>query len=230
MNLLKYFIVFSFSILLVFSACHLETNKEGQPIVPQANPVPSKQDQVTTPPESLIWSGSIEFNNSAKYRDLLRDHRKCDPCSVYRGPLECKNFDSRADVEIKFDKAELPSKATLTIKPYHSGRVSIFQGYLGVCGFTVSPTSLMSFTGTAKYANEYQGFYVRFSGDTSSYFGGSLSYVTLKSDDTNHIDYATLDVGLYYGNSVNENQSFGRATLENSEAGDRYIGGQTGGR
>ena len=227
MKVLKYFLYFIHCILLLYLvACHLD-EKERNP-----NPKPSTSKQPDSKPKSsdlLVWSGALEITNAGRYRELLRDYRKCDPCTHYFGPLDCKNFDSRADVEIQFDKnSDLPAKATLRIKPHFSGENQLpFYGYLGVCGFTVSPLAPIELTGAAKYWNDYGGFHVKFTGSTG--IGGNLGYVILRSLSSNPIENGLLDVNVYYGGSADEKFEIGTAELENLHLDNLYPG-QTGGR
>ena len=212
MKILKYFIYIIFCVLwLYLSACHLDSDKPRNPRDPREPPVPPE------PTQSLVWSGALEFTNPKQYRNLLRDYRKCDPCTAYFGPLDCKNFDSRADVEVQFEKNELPSEVTVKITPYYSGSGLPFYGYLGACGFTVSPKAPFELKGTAKYLNEYKGFHVQFRGDTGF---GALSYLIMRSEYSNPVENGILDVTMYYGGSASQSFEFGTADLENPDLED----------
>ncbi|MDE0518520.1 MAG: hypothetical protein OXH36_03050 [Bdellovibrionales bacterium] len=214
MRILKCLIYIAASCVLglYLSACHLDNDK------PPPGPTPPPPDPVE-PTQSLVWSGSLEFTNPKRYRHLLRDQRKCDPCTAYFGPLNCKNFDSRADVEMKFEKQELPSKVTVKIKPYYSGNGLPFYGYLGACGFTVSPETPFELKGTAKYWNEYKGFHVQLK-ETKGF--GALSYLIVRSRYSNHVENGMLDVVMYYGGSASQGFEFGKADLENPDLDDGY--------
>lgn len=225
MKVLRYFLYFIYCTLLLYSvACHLDEKKR--------TPTPStskKQDSKSKSSKSLVWSGALVITNAGRYRNLLRENRRCDPCTNYFGPLDCKNFDSRADVEIQFDKnTELPAKAALRIKPHFSREDALpIFGYIGVCGFSISPLVPIELTGTAKYLNDYRGFHVQFTGSTG--FGGGLSYVILRSESTTPIENGVLDVNIYYGGSANQSFEFGTAELENPDLENLYPG-LTGGR
>ena len=220
MKILRGLIYFTYCILLLcLISCHLDKNKKSSNPERSSKPKPEASQQ---PLQALVWSGALEVTNGSKYRDLLRDYRKCDPCTHYFGPLDCKNFDSGGDVEIQFNKnADLPAKATLRITPRFSGQNDLpFYGYLGVCGFSVSPREPIELTGTAKYWNDYQGFHVKFTGSTGG--GGGLAYVILRSEFSNPIENGLLDVNIYYGGSANQSFVFGRAELENSDLENLY--------
>ena len=224
MKRLKYLLYFIVCVLLLtLAACHLDTTEP-----PPKDPPPTKP---TPPPKShsLVWSGSVSVTSAEKYRDFLRSHRKCDPCSIYKGPLECKNFDSRADVTIELSKNELPSQATLTIQPHYSGSGLPFQLYLGVCGFTVSPTLPIGFKGTAQYINDYEGFHVRLTEAVDNGFGGGLGTLFIRSESSNPAAHGILDVDLYYGGAAKDEFQFGTAELVNPEL-DNLDHGYTGGR
>ena len=226
MKMLKSLIYFVCCVLILSSvSCHLDEKGKTRDPKPSAKP---KEPSKTTP-KSLIWSGALEVSNAGRYRNLLRDYRRCDPCTHYLGPLNCKNFDSGGDVEIEFSKnTDLPAKATLRITPRFSGQNKLpFYGYLGVCGFTVSPLSPIELTGTAKYWNDYKGFHIKFTGSTGS--GGGLAYVILRSESSNPIENGILDVNIYYGGSAGSSFALGEAELENPDLDNLYPG-ETGGR
>ena len=221
MKMLKCFIYIIFCVLwLYLSACHLDPEKPGP-----RDPRPPGPDP-ELPIETLVWAGPLEFTNPKQYRNLLRDYRKCDPCTAYFGPLDCKNFDSRADVEMQFEKQELPSKVTVKITPYYSGSGLPFYGYLGACGFTVSPEAPFELKGTARYWNEYKGFHVQLKGETGF---GALSYLIIRSEYSNPVENGILDVTMYYGGSASQNFECGTANLENPDLEDTYSD-QPGGR
>ena len=225
MKVAKYFIYcISFLFLFYLAACHLG-GKDQPPPAPQPglNPNPVLKPDPKPEIKSLVWSGSLEITDSGRYRNLLRDYKKCDPCSYYTGPLECENYDSRADVEISFDKNdELPAKATVKIRPYHSYRdVFPIEGYFGLCGQILQGD--IKLKGTAKYLNDYEGFHVRFEGSSG------VSYIDIRSDSTNPIENGVLDIILYYGGSARQDTEFGRAELENAEMEDLNPG-RIGGR
>ena len=226
MKILRYSSYFIYCILLLcLVACHLKNEPKSPPTIP----IPPTQLSPTKPvSQSLIWSGAVDFINPAKYRNFLRDYRKCDPCTHYFGPLQCKNFDSRADVQIQFEKNELPASVTLQIQPHYSSDSLPIYGYIGVCGFTVSPLAPIKLTGKARYFNDYQGFHVRFRGNVPG-GGGNAAYLILRSDYSNPAENGVLSVSIYYGGSVNDYFELGTADLENPDMGDLYPGG-TGGR
>ena len=213
--------------MLCLVSCHLGGKKGKTGSEPKPDRSKPEASQPTS--QSLIWSGALEVFNAERYRNLLRDYRRCDPCTHYIGPLDCKNFDSGGDVEIQFSKnSDLPAKATLRITPRFSGQNNLpFYGYLGVCGFTASPLQPIELTGKAKYWNDYQGFHVKFTGSTGA--GGGLAYVILRSESSSPIENGILDVNIYYGGSVSSGFEFGRAELENSDLDNLYPG-ETGGR
>ncbi len=227
MKMLKSLIYFVCCVLILcLISCHLD--QKGDKTDPKP-PSPSKPDDSEQTSQSLIWKGALEVSNAGRYRDLLRDYRKCDPCTHYIGPLDCKNFDSGGDIEIQFKKnTDLPAKATLRVTPRFSGQNDLpFYGYLGVCGFTVSPLQPIEFTGTAKYWNDYQGFHVKFTGNTG--YGGGLAYLVLRSETSNPTENGVLDVQIYYGGSASSGFKLGEAELENPDLDNLYPG-ETGGR
>ena len=224
MKILKYliYIIASCVLWLMLSACHLEGEKTSPPPAPKktstSDPVESK--------ESLVWSGSLDLTNPKRYHYLLRDQRKCDPCTAYIGPLRCKHFDSKPDIEMKFEKQELPSKVTVKIKPYHSRSGLPFHAYLGACGFTVSPEEPFELKGTAKYWNDYTGFHVQLE-ETKGF--GALSYLIIRSRYSNPVENGVLDIVAYYGGSASQRFEFGKADLDNPDIDDGYTH-QPGGR
>ncbi len=209
-------------------ACHLD-KKPNNPAKPK-NPAPSNQtpkgEQETDEKAiKLFWAGNIDFTNPAKYRDLLRESRKCDPCGFYTGRYKCEYFDSRADIKIQFEKQELPSEATLTIKPYQEGEMPFFEG--GICPGNAyvpfNPYSILvpiTLKGTARHWNDYKGFYVRFSGT-------NVSSVILRSEASTPEVNGLLSVTVYYG-TTNHSSEIGTADLNNSDLEDPYGGGQGG--
>ncbi len=226
MKTLRYlFFTVSICCVLVFymAACHLDSKKDDSPKAP-AKPI----SPITTSTTKLeLYIGSVDFTNTKKYRQLLREHRRCDPCSHYIGPADCKNFDSKADVTIQFEKNELPSPATLKIKLYYSNNNLPIYGYFGACATTLlDPSVPFVFKGTAKYWNDYKGFHVLFGAED----GGGLSSLIIRSYDSIPGSDGTLSVSLYYGGLANDNYMFGTADLESPDA-DSFGGyGGRGGR
>lgn len=217
----KYLFYFGFCLLFfAFISCHLDdkTDTSGtRPVHPPGSSTSTTEDK-----QSLIWEGPIEFERSSKYRNLLRDYRRCDHCTNYIGPYDCTNFDSRADVKIQFEKADLPSKVTVTIQPYSERKLNIIEAYIGACsGITISPLHPIQLVGKADPLNNYDGFYLRLTGRTN--FGNSgLGSVIIKSENTNPLEDGVLDVDIYYGGSAHNNFKIGTADLKNPELENLY--------
>ena len=217
MTLLKYLI--SFMALVSFIACDNKTVIKP----PKADTTPAKVE--TKEEESkFTWSGAVKFSNSIKYQEFLRGNRRCDPCEGwYEGPLKCKNFDDKATLSLEFDKQELPSKATLTVKPFYTGKQPWGFAYLGVCNIHKDPLSPIKVTGTAQYSNQYEGFYINFTGGDV----GGRGYIFVQSSSTNPTTNGTLKVNLYYGGSAVSSAKFGKADLVNPNLED--LDGSAGG-
>lgn len=211
-------------LLLCLISCHLDEKKKTPPAPTSTSTSKPSQSKVK---KAFIWSGALEVTNGKRYRSLLRDYRKCDPCSLYFGPLQCKNF-TWGTVELQLNQnTELPAKAILRITPRISKHndLPIF-GFLGVCGF-IYPHGPVELTGTAKYWNDYRGFHIKFTGSTHGV--GGLSYVILRSENSSPLENGILEVNMYYGGSADQSFEFGRAELENPNLENLYPS-QTGGR
>lgn len=199
---------------------------------PKPKPLPPPPHNVhhDTPKVSkkdLQWSSEITFTDTGKYRSLLRDLRKCDPCIHYKGPLECKNFDNKADITLTFDKQELPSKVTLIIKPYDSSnrrRLLPWSGHWGACSpLLADPVAPIELTGTAKSYNNYLGFYIRLKQENSN-----ASYIYIKSRRDIPLENDILNAEIYYGGAT-DGSEFGTMELENASS-DNFYNEQNSGR
>lgn len=221
MKILKYLVL---SLFLV--ACHLDKKPDNPPVSPKNPPTPKAtgENKTTEKAIKLLWSGTLEFTNTDRYKDFLRANRKCDPCTAYTGPYACNNFTSRADITIEFKKQELPAEATLTIKPYLNPDASTFTAYAclgGTGGFnTYNALTPITLEGTARPWREYEGFYVNFS-------GSRVSAATLRSESSTPEVNGVLNVTFYYGSARPESE-VGKANLDNSDLEDDSYGGQGG--
>ena len=215
----KYLFYFVFCILVfALISCHLD-DKKGTTGV--RHPVYGPGPSTTEDKQSFTWSGPMEFENTSKYRNLLRDYKRCDHCTNYIGRYECENFDSRADIKIQFEKIDYPAKATLIIQPYSERKLNFIEAYAGACGTIIHHSIPIELVGTANPLNDSNGFYVRFTGKTS--FGNTgLGYVIITSEHTNPFEDGVLDVSIYYGGSTNDQFKVGTADLENPEIGHLY--------
>ena len=201
--------------LISLGACHLDKKEDT---TTRVRPVTTTPTTTTTKKVDLIWSGSVEFTNTDKYKNLLRGQGRCDPCTHYTGPLECKNFTNQAEVELKLDKNDdFPAKATLNLYPHHKNKGKILNlfAFAGACRkSSVLPETVITYKGTVKWAYEYEGFYIRFESINES---GSISYLIMDSSDTDPTRHDFLNVSLYYGGSATSGSEFGTANLESSD-------------
>ena len=222
MKLLKYFITSITCIFLLnFASCTPKGPVKSPFPKPEKETTPVKVEEVGS---KLIWRGAVKFSNSLKYQEFLRGNRRCDPCEgFYTGPLKCKNFGGKATLSLEFDKQELPSQATLTMQPYYTGKQPWGNLYLGVCNAHPAPLSPIKISGDARYANQYEGFYINFTeGDI-----GGRGYIFVQSSSTNPATNGTLKVNLYYGGSATSSAKFGKADLVNPNLED--LDGSAGG-
>ena len=176
----------------------------------------------TTPTNQFIWKGALEINNVRKYHSLLREQRRCDPCSIKNaGNSSCNRFRAIADMELTFNKEELPAEVILKITPLRGYSWGEFN--VGFCGYShPNPTAPLIYKGEAKYSNNYDGFYARFYKSADVFGQSGLSYVILKSDYGLPADRNTLDVIIYYGGTSKDNNEMGTAELNHPSAEPTY--------
>ena len=80
------------------------------------------------------------------------------------------------------------------------------------------------YKGTAKYINDYSGFYARFHKGADFLGQAGLSYLILKSEYGLPIDRESLDITVYYGGSSKSNHEMGSAQLDIPGQESTYVG------
>ena len=223
-----------FGLFLCLSACHLNQTGDGDTSGGATGGATTTAGTAgePAPAEKWLYTGTLDLTNAGRYRDFLREYKKCDPCTnINYGPTQCKHFDSKADITIEFEKPALPARAILTIKPYIEKKfIWPIQAHFGFCSH-VSPLTPIKFKGKARYWNNYEGFHVQFTSSADLAAGG-LGFVTVRSEGALPGDYSGLNITLYYGGSARESNIIGTADLEdqNRDSEDDYYGGGVGGR
>ena len=167
------------------------------------------------------YEGILDINAKGNYREFLRFNNVCEPCNNRWEIIEqCGAYDQDPKLTIKFKRKELPSKAIVIIevqknkdrwnipaflsigmqcelnspgqmgynKNYHVFNFSNNRGQL----YQVQGKPVLKLYGQANYMNDYDGFYIKFTGGTPGKNTYELvSYSDIPEDD-NLLDVVLL--------------------------------------
>lgn len=184
----------SFSFLFVLN-CKNENTKIGGKLLGITAP---QQNAVSTP--GYVYGNHFRVQNSSLYETLLEACRRCGTKRFFTNPSggttyqrfwvhktdpkECRNWGSKGYLQIEFAEKKLPTTATFLIQPQYTGPNSSWWG---------EPFEI---TARAEPINENKGFQIRV--NPADGLGGVYSMI-VRSDHSNHVKQAVLDVTITYG-------------------------------